>query len=76
MQQSFNHILVLVVVLNAIGLGTLMIGIAAFLRNPAAQKIIPSGVLIAWSVMHLYLHVMVWWRFYGVQITESFNFLN
>lgn len=76
MQDAFGHVTVLVVVLNAIGLGTLMIGIATFLRKPPTHRVIPSGVLIAWSVLHLYLHVMLWWRFYGMPLVESFNFFS
>jgi hypothetical protein len=74
--QSFNHIAVLVVVLNAIGLGTLMIGIAGFLRQSPKQTLKPSGVLIAWFVLHVYLHVMLWWRFYGLDLVASFNFFD
>ena len=75
MQASFGHISVLVVVLNAIGMGTLMVGIATFLRKPPERALKLSGVLVAWSILHLYLHIMLWWRFYGMQVVESFNFL-
>lgn len=76
MESSFGHISVLVVVLNAIGLGTLMVGIATFLRDPPEQSIKLSGILVAWMVLHLYLHIMLWWRFYGLQLVESFNFFD
>ncbi len=76
MQASFGHISVLVVVLNAIGLGTLMIGIATFIRKPPKRSLKFSGVLIAWSILHLYLHIMLWWRFYGMELVEAFNFFN
>jgi hypothetical protein len=76
LEASFGHISVLVVVLNAIGLGTLMMGIAAFLRKPPKRKLKFSGVLVAWSVLHLYVHIMLWWRFYGMHLVESFNFFH
>jgi hypothetical protein len=76
MESSFGHISVLVVVLNAIGLGTLMVGIATFLRDPPEQSVKLSGILVAWMVLHLYLHIMLWWRFYGLQLVESFNFFD
>jgi hypothetical protein len=73
MDAAFSHVSVLVVVLNAIGLGTLMVGIGAFLRKPPTAGFMTSGVLIAWMALHLYLHVMLWWRFYGMPVFESFN---
>jgi hypothetical protein len=76
MAAAFSHVSVLVVVLNAIGLGSLMVGIGAFLRKPPTAGFRPSGVLIAWMALHLYLHVMLWWRFYGMPVIESFNFLH
>ena len=76
MPASFNHIAVLVVVLNAIGLGTLMIGNANFLRTPAKTATKSSGVLIAWLLFHVYLHVMLWWRFFGLQLVKSFTFFD
>jgi hypothetical protein len=76
MKAAFGHISVLVVVLNAIGLGTLMVGMAAFLRKPPKEGMKLSGLLLAWLLLHVYLHVMLWWRFYGVEISESFNFFS
>lgn len=76
MQASLGHISVLVVVLNAIGLGTVMVGMAAFLRKPPKEGLKISGLLLAWLLLHVYLHVMLWWRFYGVEISESFNFFS
>lgn len=76
MKAAFGHISVLVVVLNAIGLGTLMVGMAAFLRKPPIEGLKISGLLLAWLLLHVYLHVMLWWRFYGVEISESFNFFS
>lgn len=76
MQASLGHISVLVVVLNAIGLGTLMVGMASFLRKPPAKGLKISGLLLAWLALHVYLHVMLWWRFYGVEISKSFNFFS
>ncbi len=76
MQASFGHITVLVVVLNAIGLGTLMIGIATFVRKPPQKGLKISWILVAWCALHVYLHIMLWWRFYGMTLAESFNFFN
>jgi hypothetical protein len=53
-----------------------MVGIATFLRKPPKRNIKLSGVLVAWMVLHLYLHIMLWWRFHGMAIVESFNFFH
>jgi hypothetical protein len=53
MDAYFAHVSVLVVVLNAIGLGTLMVGIGAFLRKPPTAGLKISGILIAWMALPL-----------------------
>ena len=74
--SAFSHISVLVAVLNVMGLASIMTGLAAFFRRSDELTIKRDPVLILWIGLHLYVHIMVWWRLYGLQTADDFTFFH
>jgi hypothetical protein len=76
MDGVFSHIRVLVAVLNVMGLATIMVGIAGYFRKSHELRIKRAPVLMVWIGLHLYFHIMMWWRMFGLETVENFTFFH
>jgi hypothetical protein len=76
MDGVFSHIRVLVAVLNVMGLATIMAGLAGYFRKSHKLKVTRDPILMTWVGLHLYFHIMMWWRMYGLEIVENFTFFH
>jgi hypothetical protein len=76
MDGVFSHIRVLVAVLNVMGLATIMAGVAGYLRKAHELKVTRDPILMTWIGLHLYFHIMLWWRMFGLDTVKDFTFFH
>lgn len=76
MDAVYSHINVLVAVLNVMGLATIMTGLAGYFRQAHKLKVTRDPTLVLWIGLHLYFHIMLWWRMFGLSTVENFTFFH
>ncbi len=76
MASAFGHLNVLVAVLNVLGLASIMGALAAFFRKSGQIDVRREPSLMIWVGLHLYFHIMLWWRLYGLDVVEGFTFFH
>ena len=75
MDKSLGHIIVLVAVLNVMGLANIMGGLALYFRKSHELKVKREPILMIWVGLHLYFHIMMWWRLYGIEVVDAIPYL-